>query len=1079
MNYFLRQIKVKILSLEKVFRTKGRGIFCFAMLLVTGIYAQQKELKGSVVDENGTPLPGATILIKGTTNGTQTDFDGNFIIQASQDDILVISYVGYTTQSIKVGAKTEFNVTLAADTSTLDEVVVTGYSTQKRNTMATSVSKLDTQVLESASVSNAATALQGTVAGLRVTQTTGQPGATPAIQLRGGTAFGGGGNPLILIDGVPGSFFALNADDIESIEVLKDAASTAIYGARAANGVILVTTKKGKEGRSSITYRHKYSINKLRTGFDYLSAKDYVTYNRQAILNYQRIYPGGFQQFLDGAQGMGIGNNTTDSPFTTQILTDSNRYLLNYPGWQTVADPVDPTRTLLFQANDMSELFFQDSSISDHTLSFDGGNDKGTYYLSLGYLDNEGLVFGSGFERYSGTFNGSYKVLDNVKVSSNVLYAHSKYNGTYLNNDNWVFQRAAGQPPTSRIYNNNPDGSLSNEYNPGTNVSFGNPLYYKDKFIRENLEQRLTASVNLDWDIYEDLRFTLRGSHFTINNSNESFNKAYLNAGSLNTVREASASHSRTMRNQLTAMFNYKKTFGENHNVDAILGAEYFKENFFNFNARNRLSPTDLIVTMNAGAEAAGVPSSYKTYYSIVSTFGQVNYDYDNRLLLGLTFRRDGTSRLGNDKYGFFPGASLGWNLHNESFLKGSKIGEVVSTLKPRVSYGVNGNVDNFGNFSVFGTYSDTGTYNGQTGYANTSLPLLDLRWERSTTLNMGFDLGFFNNRISLLADYYIKDVKDKLAGLTLPLWTGFSSITTNNGTLRNKGLELELNARVIDGQDLKWNLGATFFTQKSFAHKLPENDNEKNRQGGTQIWDPNKGELVWVGGLQEGERVGYDVVVGYVQEYVYANQEEVDEHVTREDAFLRNPTQRYPGDVAWKDVNGDNVINSYDREVLGRTTPDFIGGFTSDLSYKNFNLFVKTDFATGHIIQNDLRVRGMSQVQGNQNSPVEVLNSWTPENTQTNVPRYDFTDPQANHKRGSSRYWEKGDYFALREVTLSYNVPTTVFDNFIKNLRLYATGSNLAYISGYSGAAPESGGFDTGRFPLPRTFTLGLNVTF
>ncbi|UJH92951.1 SusC/RagA family TonB-linked outer membrane protein [Antarcticibacterium sp. 1MA-6-2] len=1046
------------------------------------------EVSGVVTGEDGIALPGVNVILQGTTQGVQTDFDGAYTISASEGDILVFSFIGFQTKSIAVGEDPEINVILQEDISTLNEVVVTGYTTQLRSNMATSVSKLDTKVLESAPRSNPATALQGTIAGLKVSQNTGQPGSTPSITLRGGTNFGGGGSPLVLIDGVPGSFYALNSDDIESMEVLKDAASTAIYGARAANGVILITTKSGQAGKTNINYRHRYTVNERRETKNYLGAEDFIRYNRLGIQNTQRVLgAGAFNNFLTGPQAMGTGNNTTTSPFTTMVLTDDNRYLLDSEGWQTMIDPLDPATTLIFQENEMSDLFFQDSFSKDHSLSFDGGNEDGTFYLGLGYLDDQGLVLGSGFERYSGTFNASYNITDNFKVSSNIIYAHSSISGTYLDNDYFVFQRAAGQPPTSRIYNNNPDGSLSDIPNPGTNLSFGNPLYYKDKLVRENLEQRLTSSVQFDWQFAKNFNFMLRGSHFTVNNSNENFNRAYIDGGNLNTSRAASVSHARTLRNQLTSIVSYNNTFAEKHNLSALLGGEYFKEDFFNSSAGTRLSPTDLIPTLNAGAEANGVPYSFNDFYTIASVFGQVNYDYDNRYLIGLTFRRDGTSRLGNNKYDFFPGISFGWNIHNESFYETSGISDYISRLKPRISYGVNGNIDVLSNFGVFGVYGETGVYDTKTGYANTGLPTLDLKWERATTSNFGLDIGLFKNRVNILADYYVRDVEDKLSNLTLPLWTGFGSILINNGVLRNKGFELELDARIISTENWNWSVGGTYFTQRNYAHSLPDNGVENNRQGGLEIYDPQTGETQYVGGLQEGQRVGTDIVVAYVQEGVYQTEADLQEYQGRTVAFATNPNLQQLGDSRWKDRNGDNIIDYRDREVLGRITPDFFGGFTSDLTWRNFNLFVKTDFAMGHLILNNTRVRGMSQVQGNQNWTTELLETWTPENSNSNVPRFDFTDPQRNHLshpyggqyNSSSRYWEKGDYLALREVTLSYNLTGETLGEYFQNIRVYATGGNLAYFNDYTSNSPENGGIDDGRYPLPRTLTLGVNFTF
>jgi TonB-linked SusC/RagA family outer membrane protein len=1063
------------------------------LLLTAGVLNAQTLITGTVTDgETGESLPGATVTLKGTTTGTITDMEGNYEISASEGDVIVFSFIGFVPKEVQSTGQTTINVALIPEVRKLDEVVVVGYGTQTRSQMTTSVSKLDTKVLESAPRSNAATALQGTIAGLKVTQTTGQPGSTPSMTLRGGTSFDGSGTPLILIDGVPGSFYALNSDDIESMEVLKDAASTAIYGARAANGVILVTTKKGKAGKTNVTFRSKFTNNQRREDpMDYLNAAEYVKYNRLAIKQAQDVMGYAWlNQFLTGANAAGTGNNTTISIYTTMVLSDDNRYLLDYEGWQTIEDPVNPGTMLIFQENQMNELFYQDSHAQDYSLSVDGGNENSTYYLGLGYLDDKGLVFGSSFQRYSGTFNGSYDITDNLKVSSNIIYAHSSQNLPYDSEYN-LFQRTAGLAPTSRIYNNNPDGSLSEEYQPGTYLGFGNPLYYRDKFIRDNLEQRLTASAQLDYRFLNDFKLSLRGSHFTINNSNESFNKAYLNSGTLITDRRASASHARTLRDQATAMLRYNKRIAKNHNISALLGTEYFREKTFSFNAATRLSPTDLIPTMNVGSEAAGTPSSYRTGYEISSLFGQLNYDFDYKYLFGFTFRRDGTSRLGNNKYDFFPGVSVGWNIHREEFFKESKVSNYISNIKPRLSYGVNGNIEVLSNFGVFGTYASTGTYNTQSGYVNNNLPLLDLKWERSTTFNIGLDLGLFNDRITLIGDYFVRDVKDKLAGLTLPLWTGFSSITTNNGTLRNKGLELQINGDIVKNNDWNWNMGLTYYSVRNYAHKLPENGVEKNRQGGQEIYDPATGESKYVGGLQEGERVGYDLITSYVFDGVYQTQQEIDEHAGRIVEFATKSDTRFLGDTRWKDLNGDNVINNLDRVVIGRTTPDFVGGLTSDLSYKNFNLFVKTDFAVGHHIINGRRVKGIAQTQGNQNGPAEIADSWTPENPDSNIPIFTLVDRQNNHlaggwdqgsiTSGSSRMIEKGDYLALREVTLSYTLDGEVANNLFQSLRIYVTGSNLKYFNNFSGSSPEEiySGIDMGRFPVPRTYTLGLNVTF
>ncbi|MCK0123831.1 TonB-dependent receptor [Gelidibacter sp. F2691] len=1073
-------------------------IFILLFALPAMVFGQEKIITGTVVSStDNIPLTGATIIVKGTTSGAITDFDGNYSIKANTGDVLVFSFVGFQAKEATVGNQTVINVSLKEDAAMLDEIVITGYGQQSRAKLTTSVSKLDTQVLETSTRSNVATALQGTIAGLRVTNTTGQPGATPQIVLRGGTGFNGTGSPLILIDGIPGSFFALNSDDIESIEVLKDAAATAIYGARSADGVILVTTKTGKVGKSSINYKYKYSMNHERNDQKYLNAAQHIDYNRQSIAWHREVAgnSGAFGAFLDGNNGAGTGNNATNDPFTTQFLSASNSYLLNTPGWKTIPDILDPTKEILFYDNpEVGDRIYQTSASKDHYLSFDGGNEKGTYYLGLGALDNDGLVLGSGFLRYSGKFSGSYKISDKFKVNSNVLYSHSNFTRSPLGGDDTVFRRFQGQAPTSRTFDSNADGTWSDQYAPGQNEGFGNPLYYQDKFVRKNLEQRLSASVGIDWDILNDLKFSLTGSHFTVNNHNSSFNRAYRtgsNSGPLRTGREASVSLGRTLRNQLTGTLNYTKKVGE-HSFNALIGAEYYKDNYFGTSAGTRNSPTDLIETLNAGAEADGIPYSFETEYVITSTFGRLLYDFDDRYLFSFTYRYDGSSRLGNNKFDFFPGVSFGWNVHNETFFQESSLKNVVSRIKPRLSYGVNGNQDVLSNYGVFGSYGGQGVYNGQTGYANSSLPTQDLLWEKSTTFNAGLDISFFDNRVSIITDVYSRDIKDKLAYLTLPYYTGFSDILTNNGTIRNKGFELQVNGDIVRNEDFTWNMGATFTTNKNYVVKLPENDNDLNRQGGTLIWNASTGQEEWVGGYQEGQRSGHDLVVAFEQAGIYKTQAEADADNAITDNYMPGASRnkRWAGDVKWVDQNGDGVINHLDRKVIGRTTPDFIGGLTTSMTYKNFNLFVKTDFATGHLVWNHIRNKGYGQTQGNLAQPIEVADSWTPNNTDTDWPRFVFVNGSKNVWRGgegatdlqhygNEKFWEKGDYLALREVTLSYNMPSKYFNDAIQRLSIYVTGSNLHYFKSLSGDTPEEGGVQYGSFPVPKTITLGLNVTF
>lgn len=995
-----------------------------------------------------------------------------------------------TTQSILVVlATTAFTLSFAQNKKKdslkekeIEEVVMVGYTKKEKKTLTNSIGSVSEKVLASAPRANVATALQGTVAGLRVVQKTGQPGSSPSIQMRGGTGWSGSGSPLILIDGVPSnSFFSINNEDIESIDVMKDAAATAIYGARGANGVIIVTTKKGKKGKSNINFSTKTTYNFRRDEkLKYMNAAEFVRMNRLAIQAYsEQFKTRKFDDYLDKEFPAATGNNTTNSIYTTMILTDANKYLLNQPGWQKIEDPINPGQYLIFMDNNLHDLYYQPSTTEDYNVSVDGGNDKGAFYASLGYINDRGIVYGSGFRRISGTLNTSYKIRNNFKVSANISYTSTNQTPTYLNNDNWIFQRAAGLAPTARIYYNNPDGTLSDRLNPGVSLSFGNPLYYNDKFVRHYVQQRLTASMQLDWAFASKFNFMVRGSYFNSNDFKENFVKAYYDGGNYVDSRRGMFTTRSTLRNQVTSILSYKNTFGTKNHIDALVGLEYYKSEVFGSRFDTKNSPTDLIYTLNVAPElefVRGATGTSRSAYSIGSLFSQVYYDYDNRYLLGLTFRADGTSKLDkNNRFDYFPGVSLGWNVHKESFFKESGINKVFSQIKPRVSYGVNGNIDNLSNYGVYGLYGTTSIYNGKIGYVNTVLPNFTLLWERVNSLNFGLDLSLFSNRVSLSADYFTRDIYNKIASLPLPIWTGFSSILRNIGIMQTKGIEAEIKVKVINNQDFKWNVGGNYYTFESYAKKLAPSSLPGNRIGGSKIYDPVSKTEIYVGGREEGKRID-DVVVSYIFDGIYRTQEEVDK---ANDSGLRvefaqKQNVRFLGDAKWKDLNGDNVIDYRDRAVIGRVTPKFTGGFNTDFSYKNFNLYIRTDFAVGHLKFNYQRERSFTQKQGALNGFKEVLDSWSETNPDSDIPRFVFTDPQNNHS--GNRLWEKADYLALREVTVSYNLPR--IDKLFRNVRIYATGSNIAYITPYL-ANPESGGLEADSYPLPMNLTFGVSATF
>ena len=1050
--------------------------------------AQQSTCTGVVKDASGETVIGASVVVKGTTNGTITGLDGDFSIPNVQKGAIIeISFVGYTTQEIKWEGQ-PINVVLKEDTQTLEEVVVTGYGgSQKRAALTTAISKMDDQVLKNAAMSNAGQALQGSVTGLRVINTTGQPGAEPDITLRGGaTITGENSKALIVVDGIiRDSMSDINPSDIESIQVLKDAASTAIYGARANGGVILVETKSGKAGKASVNYKFKLGVNFARMGYDFCNAQDYLYYNRLGYKRYANNAPGAAS--VDTQTGYGTQNDLID----VKYLTDENSYLRN-EGWLVMDDPYYEGKQLLFKdySGLLDDAVFANTTLTqDHYVNITGGNDKGTYMASMGYYNEDGQIKGTGYKRFNGSVNGTYKIFPFLNVKAGATYTWSQQPSLWIGSYE-LFYRTRSQRPTWNPYNE--DGTPASGWGTGD----GNPEYYREKLTSENGTRKSTYNFGFDLDIIpKKLVFSGNSSLYHYDYQYETFNKSYQlqTSSTPNNTRDASAKIERYTQIQVNGTLNYKDTFKEKHNLDVMLGGEYFGYNYFKMEAKTQNSPTDDIPTLNAGATRTSTTSE-KTGYRIASVFGRVNYNYQMKYLLSVVARYDGISRLKDNRWGFFPGISAGWNVTEEEFWKESKISDIISNIKPRISYGVNGNVNGIGNFDIYGIYKQikAGNYNGATGYYNSTLINTALRWEQSRSFEAGLDLGFFNNRLSFIFDYYNRTTDDLLTDVNLPAYTGFSSMKTNLGRLRNSGFEMEVRANILTNpKGLNWEVAATGET-------------------------PTK----WIGGYREGGKLGD--LVGYVQKHIFRDWDDVRANanmVIDEVANLYGPGMAdqinpqtgltyaqssgwkpiEPGDVCWDDINQDGKINSLDRAVVGNIFPKVTGGFSTTLSYKNLSLYARFDYALGHTIYNDLKARSLGQYQGQFNIIDKVHDTWSETNPDADLPVFTYAD-QLNKKNitrsnngttavdnNSSRFYEKGDYLALREITLSYNLPKTWISKAgMTDASVYVTGQNLFYITGYDGVSPEPAvattygrGIDNGRYPTPRTVLFGLSVTF
>lgn len=1060
-----------------------RSILLIATLVssVLSAVAQQHQIRGKITSaSDNSAIPGVTVVIKGSQTGTITNTEGQYEINAAQGQTLTFSFVGFKSQEVPVSSQTEINVILEEDITTLNEVVAIGYGSQSRQTLTTAVSKLDTRVLENTTFGNAASALQGTVSGVRVQTTSGQPGTAPRVIVRGGTSINNpnGAQPLYVVDGViRNDLNGINALDIENMQVLKDAAATAIYGARASNGVVIVSLRKGAAGKTVINYNYSLSLSRLREKYELLNGGDFLYYGRLGIAASGEKTPARLDQ-LTTASPFGIGNDLSNSTaYTNQYLTDENRHKLN-EGWKSIPDPLDPSKTIIYQDTDWQDELFRTGITQDHYLTFSGGTEKATFNIGAGYTKIDGMAVTTGYKRFSANMNGQLQVKKNLIAYAGLNLSRSSSKTVF--SESTIFERSIATAPTAKL--NFEDGTPA----PGSGRTLGNPFYYLSRTNSDNSSNMLTLNGGIRWNILPDLVFEPTASlYYKVDDAN-SFLMSYLNSPTqLIDLRDASGSYSKWDQKQFEATLSYDKSV-DDHHFDAKLGLSYFDRSSRSLSASGNGAATDLIPTLNASATAVSV-YSFATAQAIMGYFGRVNYDFRKTYLLSLSARYDGASNLGaQNRWGFFPGISAGWNVHNENFWNASS---TVNFLKIRGSYGVNGNLGNLGDYQAQGQYSVGERYDQIAAVAYSIMANQSLRWEQSRTLDFGVDAGLLQNKIRITADFYRRETNDLITDLSLPLETGFTSIVTNLGSLENKGFELEINSNIIRGQHFDWNLSLNTSFNKNKILKLPENGNLNNRVGGFLVYDEATGENVWKGGLQEGGAVGD--MYGYKQIGIYATDEEAAAGPLDQIVATSDKT-KYGGDVNWLDANGDNIINTFDRVYMGNPFPKWTGGFTSNMTYKGIGLYIRLDYTTGHTIYNYVRANMNGQFIGNSNMTADLLRSWLNQGDQTDIPRFYWADQtaQSNYWRGdprtasngggSSANYETGDYLALREVTLSYSLPPQILSVLkIANLSLNVTGNNLKYFTKYSGLAPEEGGIDRGRYPVPRIIMFGLKASF
>ncbi len=1091
---------------------------------------QTADCIGTVTDTEGEPLIGASVKVEGSAAGTSTDIDGNFAIKGVKiGSKITVSYIGYKPTTV-VWTGQSLDIVLSEDGNVLDEVVVMGYGVeQKRANVTNSISKVSEKTLTVGTNSNPAQALAGAVSGVKVDITSGSPSDTPSITVRGGTNFNGGSNePLVIVDGIiHDSMSDINPNDIADMQILKDAGATALYGARAGNGVILITTKSGQVGQGRVTLSAKVGLGYYSNGYEPVSDEEYLYYYRTSFQNTEWTLPGGAysgnynSMLYSSNQPGGIGRQEWSNTMNYNILQKNanTEYLLGTAGWKEMLDPISDNYILYWNQDIMDINLNKPTVTQDYNVSFSGGNDRGKYYASLGYYDADAVIKGTYYKRYNFALTGEYKLTN--WLTSNSVFNYTRANWlnenpqlttTYFMNRAYMYKFVR--------YRDEEGNDLYGTGNPTLNVNanMGN-------FDRDNQSDKFSMTQSLSAKIIDGLTIKGTMSWYYNEQYTAAFNNKYVNnqTGAANpdgtsgviSTYATSRSFLRYFDQTYNLVANFNRTFAEKHAVNAMVGMEFYKRQYKYFSASGSGAPApfpELSLTANTTTNLSRSMSSSDLNEALKSYFGRAEYIYDNRYIVAATFREDGYSRLINKRWGFFPGVSAGWNISNEKFwTENEGLNSIVNYAKLRGSYGTNATINSsyLGYYTLRGAYSAY-QYNGVLGYRISSLPNPNLKWETARTAEVGIDLGFLQNRFNLGLTYYNRTTYDKYASKSLPQTTGISSITDNNGSYRNEGLEIDVNATLLRYRDFQWTLGANLTYNKNKIVELPNNDLINNRQGGYEVYTGNGDETYYIGGYQEGQNP-YQVV-GFGTKGIIRSQADIDalgdyidvtgpypvyaNEAGRQRLLAMGYTAKFvrlmPGDVVVEDRNADNMIDEYDQKIIGHKDPHFTGGFNTTLSWKGLTLYARFDMGWGFQVYDSNLSFWLGEGQGAMSFPKEALQTWTVDNPNAKYPRIAWASQYGtqNYIRDYSAmdlFTQSGAYLACREISLSYQLPENICRKFrSQGLTLSVTGQNLGYIKSCTIPLPDNttyfNGYTAGNggtYNLPRTVIFGLNVTF
>lgn len=994
---------------------------------IKDLHAQQqaKTVTGTVTDVSGEPIIGANIRIKGTTTGTITDIDGNFSIKAEPQSVIEVSYIGYLTQETVINNQKSIRFLLKEDTKTLDEVVVIGYGVQKKADLTGSVANINTEKLNTQSNANIGQALQGKIAGVDIVSQGGAPGSGTRIMVRGiGTL--NNASPLYIVDGMyMNSIDHINPNDIASIDVLKDASSAAIYGSRAANGVIIVTTKEGSntEGKPIIDLSVNLGISTASKFLDMLDAKGWAevtTIARQAI-----------------------GKPALD------MATD----LANKPD------------------NDWQDIMFRPALMQNYNLSVKGGGKYSTYYTGLGYFNQDGIVKGTNYQRYNIQSKNDYK-RGIFSAGTNLIISFSHDKPLHQELRGGMIGTILQSVPTLEKYDDTREGGYGGTY--GDVVNIPHPLAIIDDNIMDRYNENVKIFANLyaQIELFKGLKYKL---NLTPDFSFERY-KNYLNKYDFglatNSITQLTERQRRRRNILVENLLTFDRTFGE-HKISALAGYTYQDSRFRHIQAYGEGLPQGLEEIDAATTNRSNEGNSWRSV--LTSILGRVFYSYQNKYLFTATIRRDGSSKFGkNNRYGYFPSFSLGWNVAEEKFMENV---HWLDQLKLRGGYGVLGNqeIDNYQYSSTITTGINYPDGNG--GLLQGAFPKNfanpDIKWEETAMTNVGIDFMAFNNRLSLTADYYVKNTKDILLTVPIPISSGGANDPIRNaGKIRNNGFEFNLGWMDQPNPDISYgiNLIGSFNKNKVIAMGS-ESGSIKGGSTNQNITTSETKAGYPIGGYWLISTAGY-----------FNSQEEVDAYA--KDGKKIQPAAE-PGDIKFVDANNDGVINDDDRVFQGSPFPDFTFALNGNMRYKNFDLSIGLQGVLGNKIYNATR-QTLEDVTKGSNFLASCLDYWTPENKNASHPRLTWDDPNRNTRAESDRYLENGSYLRLRSVQLGYTFPQTWFKGAIQHARVYINAENLFTITSYSGYSPDVKadnanyrGFDNFIYPTNRTFMLGLNVTF